>query len=155
MRKFCVGVWLTFAVITALPAQPGMKVERLAGIVQYAGQKRALLDLGKSRFGTAQSCLLAEGQREENLEMLRIDASAGEVKLRMNGADELSFKLRDQTNLPVSGIVWEEVGLQQVLREYAEATGRTLLQSPRLPECQFSLRAAATNAAEVALKCIS
>jgi hypothetical protein len=65
----------------------------------------------------------------------------GSVELVLRGADRTwLLRLNNATNLPVPGIVLEDVGLNAVLQLFAECTNRSLLRWPSLSASSFSLR---------------
>jgi hypothetical protein len=59
-------------------------------------------------------------------------------------------RLNTTTNLPVPGVVFEDVGLNEVLQLFASFTNRSLLRWPYLPASPFSLRAPAKDEAGAA-----
>jgi type II secretory pathway component GspD/PulD (secretin) len=94
--------------------------------------------------------ILSEGQREEGVEVEKIEPEKGSVKLVWEGAGGTAVRLNDTANIPVPGIVFEDVSLNVVLQLFAQFTNRNLLRSPYLPATSFSLRASAKDQAGAA-----
>jgi hypothetical protein len=99
---------------------------------------------------SAKWSILSEGQREEDVEVMKIAPDKGSVEVAWQGTNRTTVRLNDTTNLPVPGIVLEDVGLNAVLPLFAQFTNRSLLRWPVLPATSFSLHAAAKDRADAA-----
>jgi hypothetical protein len=111
------------------------------------------LDIAQGSSG--QAILLAEGQREGNIEVREIHAENGTVTLNVQGADgPVTLSLPDLPNRverSFAGIALENSELNTVLRLYQDFVGRTVLQSPFLPVTTFTLKASAADQHDAAL----
>jgi hypothetical protein len=94
--------------------------------------------------------ILAERQRDEDVEVVRIVADKGSVDLLCQGTNRATVRLQTATNLPVPAVVLEDAGLNAVLDLFARFTNRTLLRWPALPKASFSMRAAVKDRAGAA-----
>jgi len=81
---------------------------------------------------------------------VKIAPDKGSVELILEGTKSTKVQLNNATNLPVPGIVLEDVGLNTVLQLFAQCTNRSLLRWPYLPASSFSLRASAKDQAGAA-----
>jgi hypothetical protein len=81
---------------------------------------------------------------------MKIAPDKGSVEVAWQGTNRTTVRLNDTTNLPVPGIVLEDVGLNAVLPLFAQFTNRSLLRWPGLPATSFSLHAAAKDRADAA-----
>jgi len=150
--RYTLGLALTLLVVLARgprPAEAAESVPRLAGVVNLPDLKLAVLEVTPP--GEARDMLLAEGQRQADLEVLHIDPARREMKLRRSaktGAVPLTL-----TNLALAanpGVSLDCVKLDSVLALFARFTNRTLLRSSLLPQITLTLNATANNAAEAA-----
>lgn len=123
---------------------------RLAGIVSLAPRPCAVLEVTSLRHSSAKWSILSEGQREEDVEVIKAAPDKGSVEVAWQGTNRTTVRLNDTKNLPVPGIVLEDVGLNEVLQLFAQFTNRSLLPWPDLPATSFSLRAAAKDRAGAA-----
>jgi hypothetical protein len=123
---------------------------RLAGIVSLVDQSCAVLEVEGPQGSRARQIILSEGQREEDVEVEKIEPEKGSVKLVLGGAGGTTVRLNTTTNLPVRGIVLEDVRLDAVLGLFDQFTNRSLLRWPYLPASSFSLRAPAKDEAGAA-----
>ena len=157
MNRLSIGhslLWFPLCVFAAASslAQLPQPTPRLAGIINVAGMKRAILEGPPSRPWSDwdRHFILGEAQREGHLQVIAIHPESGSVELRLGGTNLIRLRLSEETNLPVAGIALEKADLYPVLRLYSECVDRTLLRSPKLPKLTLSLRAPATNLADVA-----
>lgn len=129
----------------------------LRGIVDFSTNELALLEATTTRRlpGWPGEMILVKGQREEDIEVVEIDATAGKVKIRNAGTiSEIGFT----TDLPTEAWVQSPSGhqgvesqerpaflrLQQagpghVFRLYQLLTGRSLIRSQSLPAFRLDL----------------
>jgi hypothetical protein len=133
--------------LTALSAESPQSPSppRLAGIVSVGARPCAVLEITRLHQSAAKWFILSEGQREEDVEVMKIAPDKGSVEVARQGTNRTTVRLNDTTNLPVPGIVLEDVGLNEVLQLFAQFTNRSLLRWPDLPATSFSLRAAAKD----------
>src|SRR5579859_3483791 len=137
-----------------LRAQEAKPEIRLRGIVDFSTNELALLEATRLP-GWPGEMMLVKGQREEDIEVLGIDAAAGKVKIRNAGTiSEIGFA----TDLPPEAWVQSPSGhqgvesqeraaflrLQQagpghVFRLYQLLTGRSLIRSQSLPAFRLDL----------------
>jgi len=135
--------------LTALSAESPESASppRLAGFVSLADRPCVVLEVAVPRHATASLLILSEGQREGDVEVTRIAPDKGSVELRLQGTSSTTVRLQNATNLPVPGIVFEDVGINAVLQLFAQFTNRSLLRWPHLPPTSFSLRSSAKDPA--------
>jgi hypothetical protein len=138
------GLCLALTALAAESPKSGSP-PRLAGIVSLPDQSCAVLELAKSGHLSARQIVLSERQREEDVEVEKIEPEKGSVKLVWEGAGGTEVRLNNTTNLPVPGIVLEDVGLNAVLELLGQFTNRSLLRWPHLPASSFNLRASAKD----------
>lgn len=156
MKALLLLLWLGCAAVPQLLATGSSSSLTLEGILGLPGQPRAILSLPASHPGPARDVILGPGQREGDIEVLRIEPLAGKVQARVYPNSQtviLSFKT--QTNgLPASVpcLVLDGARLEPVLRFYSLLSGRTLLRWPRLPNVAVNLSCSATNQAELTLR---
>ena len=136
-----------------LSAAPGdVSVPTLLGFVNLPDRKCAVLKLVTPRVNYTRFSLLAEGQREGDIEVVRINPEKETVELRVAGTNAV-LTLGSESQPASAGplaIVLTNASLQPVLTLYADCAQRTLLRSPALPDCAFHIRAAPANRAEAA-----
>ncbi len=136
--------WLGLGSLAAAdpPSQP-----KLIGLAHSAdGQPLAMLELGRGENGHPPERLaLHEGERLGSVEVLAIDLVKAQVILRMAGKEITLPLATGTTNASPTALSLRQADLETVLRLYAEAVGRTVLQHPRLPVVSLSLAAPATN----------
>jgi hypothetical protein len=148
--------WLALTVLAAESPKPAFP-PRLAGIVSLADRPCAVLEVEGPHGSRARQIILSERQREEDVEVEKIEAEKGSVKAVWGGAGGATVRLNNTTNLPVPGIVLEDADLDAVLQLFASFTNRSLLRWPYLPASPFSLRAPANDqpgAAQVLAKAL-
>jgi hypothetical protein len=131
----------------AAESSPPASLPRLAGIVGLADQSSVVLEVVEPRHTTPSLIILSESQRDEDVEVISIAPDKGSVELRLQGANRATVRLQNATNLPMPGIVLEDVGINAVLQLFAQYTNRSLLRWPDLPATSFSLRASAKDQA--------
>lgn len=138
-----------------LPAQLTSPVLRLAGLINLPTMKRAVLDIAQNSSAQASQVMLAEEQREANLEVREIHAENGTVTLNVQGTESpVTLSLSDlpsRAERSSPGLALENSDLNIVLRLYQDFVGRTVLQSPFLPATTFTLKASVANQHEAAL----
>ena len=155
-KPFCVLALLSLLPVL-LSGQDIWNNIKLTGIANLPGYKRALF-LDDSKRLQHWSAILGEGERQEEVEVLQINAEACSVKIRMNEATkELMLFGLDQTNKPgpmptneAGTIVLRGASLDQVLILYSLFINRTVLQ-PSLLVAPFNLNVPATNRMEAAI----
>jgi hypothetical protein len=138
--------------LTALSAESPQSpsAPRLAGIVSVGDRPCAVLYVKHLQQRSAKWSVLSEGQREEDVEVMKIALDKGSVEVAWQGTNRTTVRLNDTANLPVPGIILEDVGLNEVLQLFAQFTNRSLLRWPDLPATSFSLRASANDRAGAA-----
>jgi hypothetical protein len=152
MQAVAVSVLALCVAHTGLSAEspPTVSAPRLAGIVSLAARPCAVLEVTHLRHSSEKWLILSEGQREEDVEVMKIAPEQGSVELGWQGTSSTTVRLKDTTNLPVPGVVLEDVGISVVLQLFAQFTNRTLLRWPHLQASVFSLRAVAQDRADAA-----
>jgi len=113
---------------------------KLAGIAHFNDRSLALLEItGPSPRTLMIKPILAEGERIGKVEVRKIDAQAGLVRIANDGVE---------TTLPLDGKVGgvkrtfnlKDADLVQVLDIYQQLSGRTVLRSAGMPSVKFSLK---------------
>lgn len=130
---------------------------RLAGMVNIGKIKWAMMIVPPSApFNRENFYLLSEQQRQEQIEVLEILPKIGTVRVNVypeaHGV-RLSLTNRAETfgqTIARSGLLLEQVSLEQVLGLYAKFSERTVLRSPKLKERSFNLQSAAESPAAAA-----
>jgi hypothetical protein len=120
---------------------------RLAGIIDLPGMKRAMF--GRTAASrTWEEGVLAEGQRDGDVEVLNINAKNRTVTINRAGTKaELSF---EPSPLNQFTLDLQTASLDQVLNVYGELAGRTVLRTPDCSNIAITLSAAPTNALDAA-----
>ena len=103
------------------------------------------------RLNEARYLLLAEGQRDTEIEVVKIDPANRSVKLNIYAkAGLVPLTLTNLALKPGPGVFLDNAKLDPVLCLYGKLCNRTLLRSSLLPQDSLTLNAAATNYAEAA-----
>jgi hypothetical protein len=126
---------------------------RLVGIIKLEDQLVVLVESPSFRSSPEHQMALQAGQREGSLEVLDIDATRGEARIKPAAEREprvIRLKAGGLTNGTPDGLVFDGVGIRTMMRLLGEYSERTVLQHPSLPAVKFSLRTTATNRAEIA-----
>ncbi len=151
---FGVAPWL--ACVFSLCGQDAGEEIRLTGIVSFSTNELALLEVNKpSLRRQSDSMILAAGQREEDVEVLRIDLRAGSATIRRsNEVKELNLNKRNESGTTSqvsssgqnSGWLAEpaSIRLRQTRRDqlftlYQMLVGRSLIRSSALPAFALDL----------------
>jgi len=136
--------------IFQLSAQAEFPAPRLSGIVNLPDFKRALLETPGSPEGLL---LLGEAQHEGDIGVIWINPEKGRVEVYQH-TNIMILELNAETNQEpatgVQGIALKNTSLRAVLELYQRLSARTVLQSPLLPQTQFSLRASAATRTDAA-----
>src|SRR5262249_7871672 len=104
----------------------------LRGIVDLPSMKVALIEMPQNFTG--RELMLAEGQLEGSCELVQIDMKQRKVHAVIDQKDcWLSLDSSD-TNTAGRGMIFKQAGFRSILALYAEFTGRSLLQHPRLDQ---------------------
>lgn len=127
---------------------------RLAGILKVGGRTVAILEDPSFASSSDRQRLMIGGQRDGNIELIRIQVESGTVQIRPAAKGDLrTLKLNAAgclTNQAVEGLVLEDVGMRTVLKLLGEFSDRTVLQHPSLPNVEISLNRSVTNRAGAA-----
>lgn len=156
MNKVLVSCLLLWFLIlnVGLEGQTGFSGPRLSGIVNLPNAKRAVLEVPPASFTGISWLVLAEGQRDGEIEVLEIHPENATVKLNLHskgGLTNLSLTNLADQHLNISpGIVLEGASLEPVLSLYGEFSERTLLRSQPLPKVSFTVTAPTTDRAAAA-----
>ncbi len=137
---FCIAGLVLSAGQTSLAAEP----VRLTGIINLPKLKQAIITVN------AQSVVLAEGERQGNVEMLSIDPILAAVRMRLDGTNDVEAQVNSEINLPPSTLLFENLPADELLIIYQEITKKTLLRAAATPNSSFTLHANAANASEAA-----
>jgi hypothetical protein len=136
------------------PAQSQGTAPKLTGIVSWPGTKRAVFQLPSKSLGSTASSVLAEAERDGDIEVVQIRPDDRAVKVRLRTLDgELTLKLDSRTNQPApsfASLDLEDISLNTILSFYGEWSARTLLRWPSLPDATFSITGSPTNRTEAA-----
>ena len=129
MNKTMLSLWAACLIAIVSTAQTNEQALKLTGIVSLPEMKCAFLEFNASgRYSRQVKVKLREGQREEGVEILKIDAGNGEVEVKSDGKQ---FLLRlEGAGQKSQTICFRGVTFQQVVDLYGEITGRNVLQSP-------------------------
>lgn len=147
-------LWLGSSLAAAATNLPLPKV---TGIINLPGCKQALLESPNpgSPSHRTETAMLQEGQEQDGLQVVQIDAEAGAVTVKRKGIDSaVTIQMMGVTNFSGPGsktthptIQLQEAPLNEVLGLYGYCANRTVLH-PTLAATTFTLNAAATNLAE-------
>jgi hypothetical protein len=155
MRQITIilNVWLAVLLglsCWVLSADAAESIPRLAGIVMFPDPKLALLE-AVPRLNEARYLLLAEGQREAEVEVVEINAAQRSVRVNLYAkAGMVPLTLTNLALKSGPGVCLDSAALDPVLRLYGKLANRTLLLSSLLPQVTLTLKAEVTNAAEAA-----
>jgi hypothetical protein len=137
---------------SGLNAQTPPVSPRLSGIISLPDVRRALLEFPMGSFGSTWS-ILAEGQREGEIELLQIDPDNATVKLKLPASGPITLGLTN-AGTPQAGsslrIVLQDASLEPALRLYSQCSSRSLLRWQVLPKLSFTLNAPAADQAAAA-----
>jgi len=131
-----------------LMAQATPPEVKLVGLICGLSQNRVALRRVTLHDGE-KDVLLAEGERVEDLEVIRIAPGLGTVDLTL-GSKRLQLSFRRPGEWPSRGLMLEDAPLATVLSLYGPFAHRTLLCSGKIPDAVFTLRTAAATDAEAA-----
>jgi len=149
MKKILMSCLFLLVLSIGLEGQTPLSGPRLAGIVNLPDAKRAVLEVPPAALSGTTWLVLAEGQREGEVEMLEIHPENATVKLNLHskgGITNLALSRRtDQQPDTSPGIVLENVSLEPVLSLYGEFSERTLLRSQPLPNVTFTAAGSAPD----------
>ena len=138
------------AVRAESPAPP-----RLCGIINLPPIRRAVLELPQGSPTGASWSILAEHQREGDVELLEIHPETGSVKVNLvlnSDIKMLSFTNTDQSGFEgETGIDLENAPLDSLLSLFGEISARTLLRWPTLPNKSLTVRVSRINKANAAV----
>jgi hypothetical protein len=87
---------------------------RLAGIVSLVERTCVVLDSAGLRDPPGRWWILSEGQEDEGIRVVKIAPDKGSVELVWQWTNNTTVRLNNTTNLPVPGIVLENVSLNAV-----------------------------------------
>jgi len=142
MKKILVSCLFLLVLNIGLEGQTGVSGPRLAGIVNLPDAKRAVLEVPPGSVNGTSWIVLAEGQREGEVEVLEIHPEDQMVRVNLRskgGITDLALTNRLDQRLATSpGIMLENASLEPVLRLYGEFSERTLLRSQPLPNVTFT-----------------
>ena len=154
-RQITIILKFGLAVLAGLPcgvlaADAAQSIPRLAGIVMLPDLKLALLE-PVPRLNDARYLILAEGQRDTEIEVVKIDPANRSVKLNIYAkASMVPLTLTNLALMSGSGVCLDSATLDPVLTLYGRLSNRTLLRSSLLPQVSLTLNAVTTNDAEAA-----
>jgi hypothetical protein len=126
---------------------------RVVGILNVEDWQVAIVESPAFRSPLEHQIVLRAGQRDADLELLRIEAENGKVLVRLSAERDprvLELEAGGLTNRPADGLLFDGVGIRTIMKFLGESSERNVLQHPSLPPVKFSLRATATNRADVA-----
>jgi hypothetical protein len=140
------------ALTIQLAAQIGLPVPRLSGIINLPEVKRVVLeDVGDPLKG-ARSWTLAEGEREGEIEVLRIQPEDGAVRLNLHGKHVSVIVTNSAIAMKgaAAAVALDNANLDAVLGLFGELSRRTLLRHPLVLGRVITVQAAATNQTDAA-----
>jgi hypothetical protein len=127
-----------------------LKVE-LKGVVDIGGAKAAHLEFTPPIGGTS-SVMLREGERMGEIELIKADLLQRKATARLRGeVRDLTFNSEGPSGTLIEpsspsqsttnnvALCLDKMGLEQVLKLYAELANRTVLRPAQLPACEISL----------------
>jgi len=144
-----VALWVSLSDLSAQPVV-WASAPRLMGIVSLPHRQWAVLKPAEVPESWDRWLILSERQADEGIRVTKIAADTGSVESCYQGTNRATVRLRNETNLPVLGVVLEDVGLGTTLHLFGQLTNRTLLRWPALPAASFDFRAAANDRAGAA-----
>lgn len=126
-------------------AQDSGKTVQLIGTVAV-DRGLAILEVQQANHNPKE-LILAEGQVEDGIEMLKIDSDKGVASVKINGESRaLALEKPDSASgtnnaseFPRQSLRLQQVELQKIISLYSDFKGRTVLQHPELPQTRFSL----------------
>jgi hypothetical protein len=139
-RLFCIAALVFNASQTNLAAE-GVQ---LTGIINLPNSKLAIIAVN------SHSLVLAEGERQGNVEMLSIDPVLASVRLRLDATNEIEANISSGSNLPPSTLIFENLQLGELMSIYQNVSKKTLLSGSAIPNSSFTLHANAASASEAA-----
>src|SRR5512140_1323907 len=144
-RILCLCLCCLYAALAGAAGAPDTGIQ-VKGIVATPKLKLALFEYSQARPFSRQFSLLAEGEREENLEVLKIESQAGSVRISRQGEEtQLRLEGGPATPSPAPALQLEQAGLEAVSSLYQRLSGRTLLRPSGLPKLELDLRSSATT----------
>ena len=158
MKSFYLSLALVWLPVSLLSAQTNEQIVKLTGIISLPGVKVALLELQNSRGGQVSRRKLGEGQRDQGVNVLGIDAKTETVDVSCDGHVKTLKFSGDETEREIdSGIAvvhptvhLQRADLQQVLDLLDELTERNVLRPSAFKPMPISLRVAARSNSEAA-----
>ncbi|HOY60378.1 MAG TPA: hypothetical protein PK640_19850 [Verrucomicrobiota bacterium] len=117
---------------------------QIRGILSTPESTSAILEIhsGDSRF--RYSVILREGERDMGVEVVRIDARAGQVTLKLGEEESVLALARnpaeEQAGMPPRTLDLKTAPLEAVLHVYQRLTDKTVLRSPLLATFPLTVR---------------
>ncbi|HEY2083125.1 MAG TPA: hypothetical protein VGI88_10100 [Verrucomicrobiae bacterium] len=148
--KRIVCLFLLLQSTPALVAQTNEQPVRLAGLVDAAGMKLAIIDSKHAAAGFRGNTWLGEGQVQGKVKIVKIDSASGVVNALVAGKP-YSLALKDQGEHPTPPCIdLDSVDLDVAISLYADFKSRTVLQHPQLEDRAVSMKCNLQNKAEAA-----
>jgi hypothetical protein len=154
MTRLLLLLILALSHVLPVSAQSDVPQIRLSGIINLPGFQNAIFEEQQPArqgrpYPTQLYYWLEAGQSMRSLKVIRIDADKGTVEAKT--ATNQIFSLPQMPSTPpYPAIQLQDMQLYQACDLYSAMAHRTLLRAPNLPNPLTTLRAAATNRAEVA-----
>ena len=123
---------------------------RLVGLINVGTVKCVALVNGSGPYGLSRRPILAEGQREDDIEVVSINAQSRSAEVRLGGTNLSSLRLPGSATESAAGIALQRAPFDQVVQMYSEFANRTVLRFPHMKQEETTLDAAANNSAEAA-----
>jgi hypothetical protein len=140
----------TAVLAMAVPAF-GASAPRLNGLANFGGKNRALLEFAQPGKGPSRvlQSLLSEGERLDDVEIVKIDERACRVTLRLGKDDgvvtNLSLPLPEGGEVAGRTVYLKDASLDSTLELLQQLSGLTILRSPVLIHGRHNLVTGATT----------